>query len=224
MKPAAKIFSFIFWALAIADITGIAAEISLIHTIAKPLLLAMLIAYIITAVKTAPGKNIIVVALFFSWLGDVFLLMEKPGNSFFIFGLGSFLLTHLLYIYYFIKILKLNYKPLQNALLVTAIVVLYGVLLVWFLFPHLGSLKIPVIVYALVICTMLICSITAYKNAFKSAGPLFISGALFFVLSDSLLAINKFYTPFAYAGVWVMLTYCLAQYCIVSAFIKQQHK
>ncbi|MBL0146409.1 MAG: hypothetical protein IPP48_12355 [Chitinophagaceae bacterium] len=40
-----------------------------------------------------------------------------------------------------------------------------------------------------------------------------------FILSDSLLAINKFYHSFAFAGVQIMATYCIAQYCIVRGFI-----
>jgi uncharacterized membrane protein YhhN len=47
-------------------------------------------------------------------------------------------------------------------------------------------------------------------------------GASFFVISDSLLAINKFYQPFAHAGILIMLTYCTAQYFIVQGFIKQE--
>ena len=40
-------------------------------------------------------------------------------------------------------------------------------------------------------------------------------GALLFVISDSVLAINKFYQPFEVAGVIIMLTYGLAQLFIV---------
>jgi uncharacterized membrane protein YhhN len=219
MKASSKIIALFFGVLAGVDLTGIAAEVPALHNIAKPLLLPFLLVYLLVSVKKAAGKNIIITALFFSWLGDVFLLLEKPGNSFFIFGLASFLITHLLYIYYFVNTIKINFRSLLTP---GAAIVIYGIALVWLLFPFLNDLKIPVIIYALVICTMLVSSIGAYKNTFKPAGQLFVLGAFFFVLSDSLLAINKFYSSFAYAGVWVMLTYCLAQFCIVTAFIKQQ--
>ena len=97
----------------------------------------------------------------------------------------------------------------------------YGVSLVWFLFSHLGDLKIPVMVYAAVICTMLLCSLHVFTKVNKPANVLYLSGAVFFVVSDSLLAINKFHQPFAYAGVLIMLTYCAAQYFIATGFIKQ---
>ena len=40
-----------------------------------------------------------------------------------------------------------------------------------------------------------------------------------FMLSDSLLAINKFYQPLAYAGVLVIITYMAALYFIVQGVI-----
>jgi uncharacterized membrane protein YhhN len=49
----------------------------------------------------------------------------------------------------------------------------------------------------------------------KPAGKWMMLGALLFVISDSILAINKFYQPFEAAGVLIMLTYGLAQFFIV---------
>jgi uncharacterized membrane protein YhhN len=51
-----------------------------------------------------------------------------------------------------------------------------------------------------------------------------VSGAVLFLVSDSLLAINKFYAPVLYSGFFIMLTYSLAQYFIVSGIIFQQTK
>ena len=76
-------------------------------------------------------------------------------------------------------------------------------------------------VYAAVICTMLLCSLHVYLKVNKKAAVYYLSGAAAFVLSDSLLAVNKFYEPFAYAGVFIMLTYCAAQYFIVRGYIEQ---
>ena len=47
-------------------------------------------------------------------------------------------------------------------------------------------------------------------------------GALFFVISDTVLAINQFVQPFAYAHFIVMLTYGLAQYFIDEGFLKKE--
>jgi hypothetical protein len=44
------------------------------------------------------------------------------------------------------------------------------------------------------------------------------------MISDSLLAINKFYQPISLAGVWVMSTYIAAIYLIVKGVIAHNEK
>jgi uncharacterized membrane protein YhhN len=92
---------------------------------------------------------------------------------------------------------------------------IYYAALLLLLFPHLGSMKIPVIVYGIVISLMFMLAMHMLFIKNKSAGRWMMSGALLFVLSDSLLAINKFYQPFELAGAVVILTYGLAQLFII---------
>ena len=196
----------------------------LLSIFTKPLLLPVLMALVYVSTPSSQSRNIILSALFFSLAGDVFLLFENRNPTLFIPGLVSFLLTHVLYIVYFLSI-----KPKKDSLLKTAVytgplVILYGLLLLYVLFPTLGALKLPVIIYATVIMSMLLASIHIYYSAGATAGKLFIAGAFFFVLSDSLLAINKFHSPL-YFPASIMVTYCLAQYLIVKGFIlNQQNK
>jgi len=214
-------FALIFWVIVGADVLGIATGISLLHYIAKPLLIPVLMLLLVFTSTTAPRKNLLLAGLFFSWLGDMFLLFEDKNSLFFIFGLVCFLTTHIFYIIYFLKIRSSAVSLLKKQPLFIVVVIGYGVTLVWFLFPHLNDLKIPVMVYAAVICTMLLCSLHIFKKVNKPANIWYLSGAALFVVSDSLLAINKFYQPFAFAGVLIMLTYCAAQYFIANGFIKQ---
>lgn len=223
MRKTQTILQIIFWLIATADITGIAAGVWQLHYFAKPLLLPALIVLLLTSVKNAQGKNIMLAAVFFSWLGDMFLLFENQNPLFFILGLASFLTTHILYIIYFLNIRNSSVSLLKKHPWLIVVVIIYGISLVWLLFAKLGDLKIPVIVYAAVICTMLLCSLHIFYKANKMAAGLFITGALLFVLSDSILAVNKFYQPFTYAGVCIMLTYCAAQYNIVCGFLKQNN-
>ena len=222
MKNKTQSLQVIFWISAAADIIGIAANIPILYYAAKPLLLPVLIILLASATGAVRGKKIMLVALFFSWMGDVLLMFESRHALFFIFGLVCFLTTHILYIIYFLSISSENISLLKKYPLLIALVAAYGVSLVWLLFPHLAGLKIPVMVYAAVICTMLLCSLHIFHKVNSTANILYVSGALFFVLSDSLLAVNKFYQPLAYAGVFIMLTYCLAQYLIVRGFIQQR--
>jgi uncharacterized membrane protein YhhN len=187
----------------------------------KPLLIPVLMLLLHNTRSTVPGKNVLMAGLFFSWMGDVFLLFEYKQTLFFIFGLACFLITHIFYIVYFLRIRSANISLLKKQPFFIAAVPAYGIMLVWLLFPQLADLKFPVMLYAAVICTMLLCSLHIFLKVNKKAADLYVLGASAFVVSDSILAINKFYEPFAYAGVFIMLTYCAAQYFIVSGYTQQ---
>lgn len=220
-KPAQKKLILLFWILAVLDLVGIAAGIDAMHFVFKPLLVPALLLLLTQSKTTQPRKFLLVAGLFFAWLGDVFLLFEFKHSLFFIAGLACFLTTHIFYISYFLKISSTKTSMLARQPLWVAVVIAYGAILVWQLFPELGDLTIPVIIYATIICIMLLCSIHVFNKVNRQAALYFLSGATVFVVSDSLLAINKFYQPFAFAGVLIMLTYCAAQYLIVRGFIEQ---
>ncbi|MBP6430434.1 MAG: lysoplasmalogenase [Ferruginibacter sp.] len=176
----------------------------------KPLLLLSLITYFLSNTKFI---TIVFLALVFSLLGDVLLIFQERNSLYFIFGLVAFLIAHICYIIYFLKIKKQSGVSKWNLLIILGALV-YGVSLVAILFPKLGDMQLPVIVYAATICTMLIAALHIPINKF------FAIGAVLFVISDSLLAINKFYVPFAWASFLIMLTYGLAQLFITSGVIK----
>lgn len=218
-----KKIAIVFWLLALLDVVGIAANIAMLHFVAKSLLIPALLLLLFYTKSNVPGKNLLLIGLFFSWVGDVFLLFEYKNALLFIFGLASFLTTHIFYIVYFLRVRSANASLLKKQPILIALVLAYGITLVWQLYPHLGDLKLPVIVYAAVICTVLLCSLHIFLKVNKKAAGYYLLGAATFVISDSLLAINKFYQPFAYAGVFIMLTYCAAQYFIVRGFIQQDN-
>ena len=83
------------------------------------------------------------------------------------------------------------------------------------MWPGLGDLMIPVTIYTTIIMIMAITALFRKANG----ASLVLIGAMFFVASDSLLALNKFYQPFVAAGFWTMLTYILAQYFIITGMI-----
>jgi uncharacterized membrane protein YhhN len=210
----------VFWLIVFVDIIAIFFGFKWLHTITKPLLMPALVLLVYPGNFTAPGKKLILTGLFFSWLGDVFLLFETHHSLFFIFGLASFLVTHICYISYFLSIRSGKPSLIQKQPIYILLVLSYGISLVWLLYPSLGELKIPVILYASIICSMLLCSIHIYLKVKEPVNRYFIAGALLFVLSDSLLAINKFYQPLPLAGIAIMLTYCAAQYFIVRGVLE----
>lgn len=202
----------------LVNLFSITANWHWLTLVSKSLLMPFLMVWFILNI---PGNSrprlYVMAALFFSWLGDVFLLVDEP--KFFMAGLASFLIAHLFYIFFFANAISAQTeKPKWNPW-VSGAVYLYAVLLFFFLRSHLGTLQMPVFVYAVVIATMLVCSVQAFKNNGNKQTYFCIAGAALFVLSDSLLATNKFYQPFAGASFCVMLSYILAQYCIVRGAI-----
>lgn len=157
-------------------------------------------------------KKWIVIALLFSWLGDILLMFESANSNFFIFGLIAFLLAHIFYIVLFDQVrLREKFKQSLFPLLPIAV---YYILLISLLQPNLGGMQKPVSIYGLVISIMLSFAIDLWKLKDKTTAFLIIFGAVLFITSDSLLAINKFYKQFEYAGIAVMSTYGLAQLLI----------
>lgn len=221
-QPNQKKITLAFTVLALMDITGILTGSESLHFIAKPLLVPALLLLLFVTQNGVKGKMLLMTGLFFSWAGDVLLMFESKHALFFIFGLVCFLVTHIFYISYFLKLKSANISLLKKYPVLILLVTGYGVSLVWLLYPHLGDLKLPVMAYATIICTMLLCSLHVFLKVNKQAAVYYLAGAAFFVLSDSLLAINKFYQPFAYAGAFIMITYCAAQYFIVRGYIEQE--
>ena len=95
--------------------------------------------------------------------------------------------------------------------------------LISLLFQHLTDMKVPVMVYGIVISWMFMQAMHMLFIKNKAAGKWMMSGALLFVMSDSLLAINKFYQPFELAGIIIILTYGLAQLFIVEGASRHIH-
>lgn len=223
MKSFFKSYGFIlFWLIAMVDIVAISLHNHQIPFFAKPLLLPVLMLTLVSSSHQSDRRWLIMIGLFFSFAGDVFLLFEDSNSLFFIFGLASFLITHVFYILFFLSPKKAGRSLLFQKPFLILLVIIYSGVLLFLLIPTLGPLTVPVILYAVILSVMFLCSLHVYNKVSTVAGEFFITGAGFFVISDSLLAINKFYMPLPAAGFFIMLTYCLAQYFIVKGFIRMQ--
>lgn len=196
-------------------IAGMYWPLGLLEMITKPLLLLILINWFITATNNfySTNKKWITLALCFSWLGDVLLMFQSRSSMFFLLGLSAFLIAHIFYIIFFHKI-KVAEGVKSKGFLLLPVVVYYAVLIA-VLYPYLADMKVPVPVYGLVISFMLLLALHMLFIRNRKAGQLMTAGAILFVISDSALAINKFYQPFEASGFVIMLTYGLAQLFIV---------
>ena len=168
-----------------------------------------------------PSKKILLGALLFSWIGDVILLFANIAEIYFILGLVAFLLSHVIYIILFNKQNKPDIPKNKGIFFIGLIaIVIYLAAMLTVLLPKLGDLQLPVIVYALTISTMLLYAFSGYLIWKKPANTYIFIGAIIFVLSDSILAMDKFYEPIYKNSFFIMLTYLMAQYLIVIGILK----
>ncbi len=146
-------------------------------------------------------------------VGDIF--MDLSRERFFIQALVSFLIGHILYSLGFLRYSIFSKKRVPLA--VGA--VLYTTVITLLLIPRLGSFLVPVCIYILVITVMGICA--AFVNSSKTT---VFTGAMIFIISDSLIAINKFLQPFAYSTAIIISIYFIAQYIIGSGILDTQDR
>jgi uncharacterized membrane protein YhhN len=214
-----RVIFFLFILCLLADLVATGWQKGDWRFFSKPLLMPLLTGYFLLSVS--PGsvlKKYITAALVFSWAGDVLLMFEGKESVFFLLGLSSFLIAHIFYILFYHQVrVKENIKNRWWLLIIVAV---YYAALISLLYPYLADMKIPVPVYGIVISFMLLLALHMLFIRQKTAGRWMTAGAVLFILSDSILAINKFYQPFSQAGFLIMLTYGLAQLFIITGAIQ----
>ena len=146
----------------------------------------------------------VLVALLFSVMGDILLMLHK---KWFIYGLGSFLIAHILYITGFLVAFSFTFSA-SGLFLIIVLTIIAGVFYC-FLFQNVRKeggrrLLFAVACYMVVITTML-------SLAIMTGITIFIVAALVFFISDSILAVNRFKVKFQLADYLVMSTYFTAQ-------------
>lgn len=208
-KTVPQLAGFIpFVAIGILHLAGLISDQTWLSTATKPLILLSLAFALVWTVRSPSSRTLsrpvvmALVGLGLGWVGDVALMVE--GQTWFLAGLGAFLLAHVAYIVLFVR--YLGHGRVRAAAL--AYLLWFACLMV-LLWPHLGGMLVPVLVYGVVIGAM---AVTATR-----CGWIITSGAAVFLLSDSLLAVNRFVPD---AGLWqpdvlIMLSYIAGQGLIV---------
>lgn len=210
---------FIFLLVTILNLWSGYTQNELLAFFTKPCLMPLLGLWFYFETKSNPSffRNLILGALFFSWGGDLLLMfVESHGEHFFLLGLLSFLITHILYAYAFSKVVPLKKGFLQQQKWIIIPFIIIHVAFNSYLIPDVDpTMQIPVLVYSSVIILMVIAALN--WNTFTSTltFQLVLTGAVAFMLSDMIIALNKFKNPIINASVWIMLLYLFGQYRII---------
>ncbi|MCC7098906.1 MAG: lysoplasmalogenase, partial [Rubrivivax sp.] len=175
----------------------------------KPLTTILILAMAWPRGRATPGlRRGVLGGLVLSLLGDVALLWPQQG---FLPGLIGFLLAHLAYLWAMTRV-----QPLAARRLPFTAYALASALILALLWPGVpAGLRLPVLIYVLALATMAAQAAVLWRAAPADAAArrLALGGALF-VVSDALLATNRFVLPLPLASLWVLATYWTAQACI----------
>lgn len=178
-------------------------ELTWLNVVLKPIPVLALW-YLVSRWSSERSTKLIGFGFGFSALGDV--LLEIPANLF-VFGLGAFLLAHVLYIAAF-----LSRSTAAAPLRALPFIVWCGGMFMW-MKPGLGPMLVPVALYVTVIGTMLWRAAALFSLSDLSTRWA-LGGAVVFALSDSILAVNRFIEPFDGASHLIMVTYWGGQLCL----------
>ena len=208
------------WAAAVAlcaalAILGSGAADSRIwlHYLFKPAatLVILLGAWRIAAPVGVRYRRSVLAGIVLSLCGDVFLMLPHSllaGG--FLLGLSSFLLAHLCFLYALTADTRLFGAPSVALLLF-----LIGAANLWVLWPGLAFvLWIPVVLYMLCLLAMVAQAVSRHLALRRPDSLLAAAGGLLFLLSDTLLAYNKFHAPLPVSALWILSTYYTALFLI----------
>lgn len=220
-----KIFLYLFLLVSAGVLLAEIGKADLVYLICKPAIMITLgLHYWLQQRDNSKSVSMmLVLAIVLSCAGDTLLMLQGKDANFFMYGLGAFLVAHVFYI--------LAYRQHQSSDTSNQLqglqriryafpIILSGTGLVVILYSRLDEMKIPVLIYAVVLTAMVLTALFRFGRTIPSSFALVFGGAILFMISDSLIAINKFLEPLPMAGTWIMITYVAAQYLIVTGLTK----
>lgn len=220
-----KIFLYLFILVSVGVLVSEVTNNEWLHLICKPAIMITLLLHYWMLQRTQQQElsKSLLLAMIFSCVGDTLLMFQGKDANFFMFGLGGFLIAHIFYM--------LTYRQHQSSDTTNELqglqkiryafpIILSGTGLVVILYSRLGGMKIPVLVYAIILTAMVLIALFRFGKTNTQSFAMVFGGAILFMISDSLIAINKFLEPLHLAGLWIMITYIAAQYLIVTGLSK----
>lgn len=188
---------------------------ALARIVVKALGVGMLTLLVFRQPTATRGRRWLGMALALSTLGDIFL--AGRGADSFIYGLGAFLLAHLTYLGLFVQRWRRPLRPPIIRLSSTAAFLTFSLFFSQWLAPGLGELAVPVMIYVSAITLMVVASLWANFNT-----RWVVIGAILFMVSDSILAADKFQHEVPMSSYLIWATYYLGQYgiaigCLIDA-------
>ena len=141
--------------------------------------------------------------------GDIFLALDR--DLFLMQALLCFLITQLAYIAAFSG----HARPLVTRWKFWLPALIYGAVMYLIMLPGLGNFLLPVLVYVAVLVGMVMAA-----SLVERIPGLLVAGAVFFLIADSLIGLNRFVTPLSVAEPIIVAIYTTGQLMILAGALK----
>ena len=168
-------------------------------------MLAIIGLFLTRAEPLDPYASLVLAGLICSLVGDVFLML-RPMR--FLAGLIAFFVAHLIYIAAFTTLAP------PSAFAAGIVLLVSGAAIYAYLWPGLGRLWLPVMLYVLAIVTMTWSALSAWQSLGTLATAAAAVGALLFLGSDTSLGVARFRWRYPGAQVVTLGTYYAGQWLI----------
>ncbi|NLZ18897.1 MAG: lysoplasmalogenase [Bacteroidales bacterium] len=222
MKKSVRTAGIVFLVLSLAEVIPMAFGAEALHPFLKPLLIPSLaVAALCALLPEYKGRKTVLLAagMALHTAGDILLLMDSRGVTFFTLGLAAFLLGHICYLWVMLtgmvglkdwREILLWLLPLSASLAVTG------------LLGEEGFMHYAIDVYAFILLYELATGVVWMLRK-RPMGSRILWGAVFFIISDVLLAMNAFRgIDFPTRHALVMGTYLLAEWLLVSGMVRDR--
>jgi len=225
MKLTLKHWSTLYFGLTLIHLTVLFFGWHTAHMFIKPLFMPvlMLMLHQLAFNKNESFYRLMQFGLLFSWFGDIALMIDRSSVPLFIAGLSFFLIAHVGYTLAFVGTIRSsnNSTKLLNAAIIVAIFTVFSITFFNQLNTEiLADMFVPVLAYTGVICTMGTAAALRQGHTESANYRIILSGAVIFILSDCVIAWNKFVVDFPYDDVLNMNLYLTGQFLLAFGTIK----
>lgn len=219
MQVSVRFFGLIYSLVSALFMATLFFEWQLTHYLVKPMFMVVLMVFHFKAIPQKFGlfSKLIQFGLFFSWIGDIALMFDEKVEILFVVGLAAFLIAHLGYAAAFLNSIKRSNKPIKGlkALGFAGPFAVFTGAFFFFIKEGLPQeLFVPVLAYTVVISLMGITAAWRHGHVNARTFNWILIGAILFILSDCVIAVNKFVVDFDYDAILNMTLYLSGQFMI----------
>ena len=219
-----KSFGIVYYMLVAVFMCTVLFDLQLVHYLVKPLFMIALMTF---HWKQLHGKfgffsKMVQLGLFLSWLGDIALMIDEQFPILFVVGLGAFLIAHIGYALGFAQNITTSGKPLdlgRSVLIAVPFALFTGTFFYYIKDGIPSELFAPVLAYTVVISIMGMAAAIRFDHVDSKSYNWIVIGAILFILSDCVIAVNKFYYDFDYDAVLNMALYLTGQFMITAGAV-----